>query len=70
MVASDYDYDTSPLYTRAPLPLALFQKRSKKRRKKDKNEELKQHQKKELILPKELLSKIMLGLFQVLNFRV
>lgn len=67
MVASDYDYDTSPLYTRAPLPLALFQKRS---RKKDKNEELKQHQKKELILPKELLSKIMLGLFQVLNFRV
>lgn len=44
MVASDYDYDTGPVYTRAPLPLALFQKR---RKKKDKNEELKQHQKKE-----------------------
>lgn len=34
MVASDYDYDTSPLYTRAPLPLALFQKRSRKKGKK------------------------------------
>jgi hypothetical protein len=34
MVASDYDYDTSPLYTRAPLPLALFQKRSRKKEKK------------------------------------
>lgn len=56
------------LYTQElPSPL-LFSK--KEARKKGKNEELKQHQRKELILPKELLSKIMLGLFQVLNFRV
>jgi len=59
------------LYTQElPSPLLFSKKEAEKRGKKDKNEELKQHQKKELILPKELLSKIMLGLFQVLNFRV
>lgn len=59
------------LYTQElPSPLLFSKKEAKKRGGKDKNEELKQHQKKELILPRELLSKIMLGLFQVLNFRV